>query len=286
MSTIALKNIFESLQSTYGAEAFDSAMQMLASAKPLPEAPAALPEAPAALPEEPVKKAQPSAWNALVTSTVSQMKAEGWPAWTDFKGTAWPASRRGAIKDKSGAERLAYVFDGGAHDGKEPTPALGGMVRASYLKAHGDPVAIAKAQKYHQKRSAELAARSVEAEETPRRVPTARGRPKMTDEQKGAAKEKRAAKKAAAAEVVDMTAGLPAGWAALTEPKPSAPKPSAPKKVDLSFYPYEIASVPYFKNDRGDLVTEQFEWVGRMINGKIDESVEEPTDMDDVSMRE
>jgi hypothetical protein len=83
----------------------------------------------------------PSAWNILVTETVADMKQSGWQSWTDAGGASWPASRSATVKDKSGSERSAFVFDGGEYDGKEPSPALGGMKRASYLKAQSNPVA-------------------------------------------------------------------------------------------------------------------------------------------------
>jgi hypothetical protein len=148
----------------------------------------------------------PSAWNTLVAETVAEMKQSGWESWTDLKGVSWPASRHGPVKEKSGAEREAFVFDGGEHDGKEPSPALGGMVRASFLKAQSDPAAAEKARAYHaklaEKRSASASTGSGEREEPvadAEGAPVAKksGRPKMTDEQKAAAKLKRDAKKAA-----------------------------------------------------------------------------------------
>ena len=69
----------------------------------------------------------PSAWNTLVAETVAEMKQSGWESWTDLKGVSWPASRHGPVKDKSGAEREAFVFDGGEHDeGEEELLAAGG----------------------------------------------------------------------------------------------------------------------------------------------------------------
>ena len=81
----------------------------------------------------PKEKRPPSAWNLLVTKTVSDMRQSGWESWTDAKGVLWPASKVATVK---GAEQ--YVYDGGDHDGKPPSPALGGMLRASYLKGRAD----------------------------------------------------------------------------------------------------------------------------------------------------
>ena len=156
---------------------------------------------------EPKEKKEPTAWNVLVTQTVAEMKQSGWESWTDLKGTVWPGSRMGPVKDKKGAETGAeqYVYDGGEHDGKPPSPALGGMVRASYLKAQTDPEAKAKAEKYHAKlaeKRSNASTGSGAREEPVADAPEAGkkgGRPKMTEEQKAAAKLKREAKKAAEA---------------------------------------------------------------------------------------
>ena len=128
---------------------------------------------------EPKVAKAPSAWNVLVAETVADMKQNGWQSWTDLKEVVWPGSRSATVKDKSGSERSAFVFDGGSQDGKEPSPALGGMVRASYLKAQTDPEAAAKARKYHEKLAEKRSAASgsvgeaeveADAEEAPAKI--------------------------------------------------------------------------------------------------------------------
>ena len=275
---------------------------------------------------EPKEAKAPSAWNTLVASTVAEMKQSGWESWTDLKGVSWPASRRGMVKDKSGAEREAFVFEGGEHDGKEPSPALGGMVRASFLKAQSDPAAAEKARAYHaklaEKRSASASTGSGEREEPvadAEGAPVAKksGRPKMTDEQKAAAKVKREAKKAAEAAApkaepeaeedgefsdVPEEAAPPAPAAApapsappappaaqpkkvLMKPKAAAPPP--PKKLDLTFFPWTYDGKKYITNDRGDVIEpEEGQWVGRFNGKSIDTSVPEPDDLEGVEMRE
>jgi len=153
----------------------------------------------------------PTAWNTLVTTTVADMRQNGWQSWTDLSGKEWPAARAANVKDKSGAERSTHVYDGGDHDGKEPNPSLGGMVRASYLKAQSDPEAAEKARKYHaklaEKRSAAGSTGSGEKGEPEAdaegagsaAAPKKAGRRKMTEEEKAAAKVKRDAKKVAEA---------------------------------------------------------------------------------------
>jgi hypothetical protein len=272
---------------------------------------------------EPKEAKAPSAWNTLVASTVAEMKQSGWESWTDLKGVSWPASRRGTVKDKSGAEREAFVFDGGEHDGKEPSPALGGMVRASFLKAQSDPAAAEKARAYHaklaEKRSASASTGSGEREEPvadAEGAPVAKksGRPKMTDEQKAAAKVKREAKKAAEAaapaaapkaeaeaeedgEFSDAPEEAAAPAAAPVAPppapkkvvvmKPKAVAPPPPKKLDLTFFPWTYDGKKYITNDRGDVIEpEEGQWVGRFNGKSIDTSVPEPDDLEGVEMRE
>jgi hypothetical protein len=154
----------------------------------------------------PKEKKEPTAWNLLVSQTVSEMKQSGWESWTDLKGAVWPASLSVVVKDKKGVESEQFVFSSGEHEGKQPSPALGGMARASYLKAQSDPEHAAKVSAYHaklaEKRSAAASVASAEgsdAEAAPVAVKKS-GRPPMTEEQKAAAKLKRAIKKAAEAE--------------------------------------------------------------------------------------
>lgn len=140
----------------------------------------------------------------------------------------------------------------------------------------------------HQAKKAERSAKKAEQAETaaaaaagePVEAPAKRKGRSWTPEQKAAAAAKRAqtvaAKKAAASEPVDLSSGLQGDWAVLS---------SRPPSPDVSFYPHEIDGVCFFTNDRGDLVTESFEWVGRLVGGKVDESVLEPADLAHATMR-
>ena len=282
----------------------------------------------------PKEKKEPTAWNLLVTQTVSEMKQSGWESWTDLKGTVWPASRSAMLKDKKGVESEQFVYDGGDHDGKQPSPALGGMVRASYLKGLTDPEAKAKAEAYHaklaEKRSTSGSVTSGAAEAEPvadGEAPAKKksGRPKMTDEQKAAAKAKKEAKKAAEAaaavtEEVEMAAeeledaeadgaqtpvaAAPAPVAApAPEPVAAAPAPAkkaplvkiapkavpkpAAKKLDLSLFSWTFKGTEYLTNDRKDIVDATTgEWIGRFDGTKIDESIAEPADLAAAGMRD
>ena len=168
----------------------------------------------------PKEKKEPTAWNLLVTQTVAEMKQSGWESWTDLKGTVWPASLSVVMKDKKGVESEQFVYSCGEHEGKQPSPALGGMVRASYLKAKSDPEHAAKLAKLAEKRSAaaSVASESSDAEAAPVAVKKG-GRPPMTEEQKTAAKLKRAIKKAADAEAASAPIPLRGEWAELEDQK-------------------------------------------------------------------
>jgi len=267
----------------------------------------------------PKEKKEPTDWNKLVTQTVSEMKQSGWESWTDLKGAVWPASRKSTVKDKKGVESEQFVYDGGDHDGKQPSPALGGMVRASYLKSLTDPEAKVKAEKYHaklaEKRSTSGSVTSGAAEAEPvadSEAPKKKGgRPKMTDEQKAAAKAKKEAKKAAEAaavttEEVEMAAEesedaeadgaqtpvpapvpAPVKKAPLVKIAPKTVAKPAAKKLDLSLFHWTFKGTKYLTNDRKDIVdAETGEWIGRFDGTKIDESVAEPADLAAAGMRE
>ena len=260
---------------------------------------------------EPKEPKAPSAWNLLVAQTVTDMKQNGWESWTDLKGIVWPASRRGPIKAAGGGQSEGFVYDGGEKtDGKAPSPALGGMVRASYLKAQTDPAALAKAQAYHAKLDEKRSAASASVGEGEKAAPVAdaeapkkAGRKPMTDEQKAAAAAKRAATKALSAakpaevekeaeftEPAEAPAESETVAPAVTPKKmmlKAKPAPPAPKKVDLRFYSWEHNGKVYWTNERGDVVDkEEGCWVGRFNGTIIDESVPEAEDLEGLEFRD
>jgi hypothetical protein len=247
-----------------------SVAEMRQSAAEQPVKPAKAPKAPKAKKEaaeggSDAAPRAPSAWNLFVSQTVAEMKQSGWESWTDLKGVVWPGSKRMEVK---GSEQ--YVYDGGEHDGKQPSPALGGMVRASVLKAQNDPVAKAKAKGYHAKLAEKRSNASTGSGAREEPVADALeagakkgGRPKMTEEQKAAAKAKRDAKKAAAAAAVvseeaEMAAEEEAAFEDVEEedgaqtPVAAPPKaavggsaaPAAPKKAAATETPKKAAAAP------------------------------------------
>ena len=164
-----------------------------AESKPVPKSKGKSKKEPKPEGTEPKK---PNAWAAFVGQTVAEMKQSGWEAFQSVDGTVWPASRR---------EAEQYVYDGGEHDGKPPSHARGGMVRASYLRAQQNPEAAARSKAYRtalaEKRSdppamvggggGSIPSNAESASVEPKKA----GRPKMTEEQKAAAAAARAEKR-------------------------------------------------------------------------------------------
>ena len=111
----------------------------------------------------------------------------------------------------------------------------------------------------------------------------------QSEETKAAAAAKRAATKAAKA----------AGGVAVVPPKPTGPKPASaavPKPVaaaapspaeeegDITeFAPTIIKGKPYIRNSRGDVMTEEYEWVGRYSEKTktIDTKFPKPADLEE-----
>ena len=158
------------------------------SKKPKPEGAEAEAEAGAEAEAE-AKPKKPSAWTAFIGQTVAEMKQSGWESFQSADGVVWPASRR---------EGEHYVYDGGKHDGKAPSHGIGGMVRASYLRAQNNPEAETKRQAYRAGLAEKHSTGSVGSAQPEGESSSKKGRPKMTEEQKAEAKIKRDAKKAAA----------------------------------------------------------------------------------------
>ena len=59
----------------------------------------------------------------------------------------------------------------------------------------------------------------------------------------------------------------------------------APKRVDLALDPWSHAGTEYYKNERGDVLNQDGEWVG-FWNGSAIAAVPEPADFDTLALRE
>ena len=119
----------------------------------------------------------------------------------------------------------------------------------------------------------------------------------QSEETKAAAALKRAATKAAKAakpeapeasgaeaeaEVVEVS---PPAAAAAPPPKAKAKITPKPKKVDLALDPWSHDGEEYYKNERGDVLSTDGEWVGRWTGAAIDTTVPEPEDFDKLESR-
>jgi len=94
------------------------------------------------------------------------------------------------------------------------------------------------------------------------------------------------------APVPEPAAPVPEPAAATQETQPKKVKKTIkkaapePKKFDLRFYSWTHDGEDYYTNERGDVVTTDFEWVGRFDGTKIDESAPEPADLAEAEMKE
>jgi hypothetical protein len=220
-------------------------------------------------------------WNAFVAETLEAAQREGWPEFKSLKGEVFQASVVGA--------EGTHTFP----DGKKMTRINGGLVYCSFLKNQADPGHEAKSKATRERRDAQMAAKAAEkasasgsdAESESGASAAAKPASKRSEAAKArfadpAAKEAlrarlaagKAAKKAAAA----------GGAAAASAPAAAAEKPAEkPATVDLNFESWEFEGASYAKNARGDVISEEGDWVGRFDGSKIDKSVAKPTDIDE-----
>jgi hypothetical protein len=246
-----LSSVLESLRAVYGAEVFASAFSLMSSVAP----------------------SAPPAASSAASSVASD------PAAAPAAASSAPPKRRGpkklaemtpeerAVWESKKAERKAKKAEAKASSAESQPPSADGSATEPEDAAEAKPPSA-------EAKPPSAEAKPPSAEQKPKRG----GRPKMTPEQKAEAKAKRAAKKAgggAAPEVVDLTVGLPEGWAALCS---GAPKPDIG-----AFESCEIEGVSYLRNCRGDLLTAEGEWAGRIVAGKFDPSVPEPADLAEVT---
>ena len=150
------------------------------------------------------------------------------------------------------------------------------------------------------KAAAERASKPSSAEASPVAAPAApavpaaekKARKPQSEETKAAAALKRAATKAAKAAEAGVTVAVvppkPTGPkpATAAAPKPAAaaaPKPAAAEEDEdvTAFSPTIIKGKPYIRNCRGDVMTEEYEWVGRYNDATktLDTKFPQPDDL-------
>jgi hypothetical protein len=111
-------------------------------------------------------------------------------------------------------------------------------------------------------------------------APAEKPKRQWSEAAKASAAEKRAQKKAGA----PAPAAAPAtAWASPVErPTNAAAAPVAAAEEDITeFAPVKIQGKSYLRNCRGDLLTEEYDWVGRFENGKINTKFAKPEDLEE-----
>jgi CHASE3 domain sensor protein len=100
----------------------------------------------------------------------------------------------------------------------------------------------------------------------------------MSAEERAAHDKKVAERKAAKA-----TSVVAAAPAAAEVPLPASPVPVAAEESHTIFAPFTYKGVNYLRNKRGDLLTEEYEWVGRYNSAAktIDTKFAKPADLED-----
>lgn len=159
--------------------------------EPAPKMPKKQRKPKAPKPEGSGSESESTGWNAHWENVVADMRKNGWEAFTDKKGVAWPASVKQGDK---------HVFSSGPKAGKEASFAAGGSNLASL------------------------------------------------------------------------------SW--------ETKKTKAVKKLDLALDLWMHDGVQLFKNERGDVLSLEAEWVGHWNGVSIDTTVPEPADFDTLYARE
>jgi hypothetical protein len=230
---------------------------------------------------EPKEKRAPNAWILFSARVEKLVRAAEEAAETPKE------SRMKTVVAKQFASHLKGLkaYDEWADD--EVTEALSGWTPPETSKQ-----AVAKAEKEASVAGSESGSVAGDDAEAAPAAPAEKTKRKWSDEAKAAAAAKRAAKKAAAPADAPDAASAPAPAEAAPAPvkkaitlKPKA-APAPVKKVDLSFFTWTHEGKEYYTNDRGDVATTDFEWVGRFNGQTIDETVPEPADLSEATLRE
>ena len=143
----------------------------------------------------------------------------------------------------------------------------------SWTPPEQSKAAAAKASSTESSPAPSPAAPAAPAAEKPKR--------QWSEAAKVAAAEKRAATKAAKASAPAAGGGA-AAVAALSPAKPTSSASKAAAEGDITeFAPVKIQGKMYLKNCRGDLLTEEYDWVGRIEGAKINTKFPKPEDLEE-----
>ncbi len=258
--------------------------------------------APAAAADAAEKREVPVALRSNVeriNAVLSDMKKDGWPAFTDAVGKPYPGSKR---SEEAGG---AWVRE---DNGKLPNYPLA-MVYASFLRCRDDPAEMAKARAYREKvakmqaekrsaGSASVASSEGGAAPAPAEKPVSkRGAAqkerwaKMSEEERTAEKAKLKerlaagkAKKAGAAAsgaAAPATSAAPAPAAAEAEAEEEDAFADAPdaEEDDKTFVRWTHDGERYYKNALGHVLSNDTEWVG-IWDGTVIQDSEPPAYLD------
>jgi hypothetical protein len=288
MSSISIPQLFSFLESQVGRPALASALAAylaVPSEAPPSTPPKAQPSAPAEPPAAPQKakkvkadapKREPNAWvvfTCRVRSVLTPLAPEGKKllpvAVTQTASALKDAGLMGTATDEQ--IRAAYA------EWQANPPPVSKMVRdhqtAAERRARKDKKS--KSSDASSATSAESSVAKTLVEALDAVAPKKHRGPKklteMTPEELEAHNAKKAARKAAKK-----------GTA--TPPLPPSPKLEAAPAPDVDpltdFEPFLWKKMDLFKNARGDVFTDSFEWFGRFVNGKMDTTAPQPEDLD------
>jgi hypothetical protein len=236
-----------------------------------------------------------------INAVLSDMKKDGWPAFTDAVGKPYPGSKR------SEEAEGAWVRE---DNGKLPNYPLA-MVYASFLRCRDDPAEMAKARAYREKvakmqaekrsagsasvSSSEGAGGAAAEKPTSKRGAAQKERwAKMSEEERAAEKaklkERLAAGKAKKATSAAGAAAAASGAGAAAAPAPAAAAAEAEEEDafadaptaeedDKTFVRWTHDGERYYKNALGHVLSNDTEWVG-IWDGSVIQDAEPPAYLD------
>ena len=289
MSSISIPQLFSFLESQVGRPALASALAAylaVPSEAPPSTPPKAQPSAPAEPPAAPKRakkerdpgapKKEPNAWikfTSRVRSVLASLAPEDKKLHPKAVTQTASALKDAGLMDTASDEQIRAAY---AEWQANPPPV-------SKMVVKGNDAASRRARKDKQSKSSDASSATsaessvakslVEALDAvaPKKHRGPKKLTEMTPEELEAHNAKKAARKAAKK-----------GTA--TPPLPPSPKlEAAPApEVDplMDFEPFVWKKMDLFKNARGDVFTDSFEWFGRFVNGKMDTTAPQPEDLD------
>jgi hypothetical protein len=227
-----------------------------------------------------------------INAVLSDMKKDGWPAFTDAVGKPYPGSKR---SEEAGG---AWVRE---DNGKLPNYPLA-MVYASFLRCRDDPAEMAKARAYREKvakmqaekrsagsasvSSSEAGGAAAEKPVSKRGAAQKERWAKMSEEERAAEKAKLKdrlaagkAKKAGGAVAEAKPATSAAAAAEAVEEEDAFADAPAAEEDDETFVRWTHDGERYYKNALNHVLSNDTEWVG-IWDGTVIQDAEPPAYLD------